>query len=112
LIAFGRSLQCILSLYRHVEDKSSSKYSTTKTCEFVHGGVDLNALIFRVAALRVSNARFARLHTPCATLNLSRGCRGVDGRPWWVADWGFVHQVLSSGGTRACVDTRPLLVQN
>jgi hypothetical protein len=86
-----------------------------KRCEFVHGGIDLNSVFISVAALERSQASFAKLPTPCAGPTLAEstpGCRGIDARPYWVADYGLIYQVLAGGARATCLDTRPLFLQN
>ncbi|KAJ1453916.1 hypothetical protein M885DRAFT_522745 [Pelagophyceae sp. CCMP2097] len=85
-----------------------------KKCEFIHGGVDLNGLFFSTDALSLAGAAFRNLPTPCAGGALSvAGCRATDARPYWVADWGLVYQILKSGRANAtCLVCRPLFLQN
>lgn len=48
-----------------------NEFGTMKTCRFVHGGVDLNGVLFRTETLRALNASFSALHTPCTTEHMS-----------------------------------------
>lgn len=105
---------------RHMGESLShiSEQSPQKFCSFRHGGVDLNGLLFRTEVLRRTGAAFHKLHTPCAGLlpggrGMPNGCGAIDPRPYWVADWGLVYQVLSQNATKACLaGTRTLFLQN
>jgi hypothetical protein len=98
---------------RHIGEQSPQKF-----CRFQHGGVDLNGLLFRTEVLRRTGAAFHKMHTPCAALlpggrGMPNGCVAIDTRPYWVADWGLVYQVLSQNATKECLaGTRSLYLQN
>ena len=88
----------------------------TKICKFEHGGVDLNGVLMNVKALINVNASFAKRKTPCKTMDVESrriGCKAVDIRPYFAADWGLFSQMLDHPETsQACVGTRPLFLQN
>ena len=88
------------------------KSGEIKQCNFVHGGVDLNGMLFRVDTLRAAKASFGAMPTPCPQKG-PRRCKAADGRPYWVADWGLAWQVIEYGGSAVCLSTpRPQFLQN
>jgi len=98
---------------RHVP--AQEQYAT-KTCKFEHGGVDLNGVLVSVKAMISVDASFAKRKTPCKNLDAESrrlGCKAVDTRPYFVADWGLFSQLLNQGETsQKCIVTRPLFLQN
>jgi len=98
---------------RHVP--AQEEYAT-KFCKFVHGGVDLNGVLINVKALIHVNASFAKRKTPCKSMDAESrriGCKAVDTRPYFVADWGLFSQLLDHSQTsQKCVSSRPLFLQN
>ncbi len=88
----------------------------TKVCKFEHGGVDLNGVLINVKALIRANASFAARKTPCKNMDaefMGKGCRAVEIRPYFAADWGLFSQLLDHPETsHKCVAGRPLFLQN
>jgi len=86
-----------------------------KTCAFEHGGVDLNGVLISVQELIQFNASFKKRHTPCAQHDaaaIDRGCRAIDARPYFVADWGLFSQLIENAVSTACISSRALFLQN
>lgn len=98
---------------RHVP--AQEEYAT-KVCRFEHGGVDLNGVLINVKALISANASFAERKTPCKSMDAEfrrMGCKAIDIRPYFAADWGFFSQLLDHPETsQKCVESRPLFLQN
>lgn len=94
----------------------AQKKFATKLCKFEHGGVDLNGVLINVKALISVNASFDERKTPCKSLNSESrriGCKAIDTRPYFVADWGLFSLLLEHPDTSlVCVGTRPLFFQN
>eukprot|EP00518_Triparma_eleuthera_P021096 CAMPEP_0197565888 /NCGR_PEP_ID=MMETSP1320-20131121/32954_1 /TAXON_ID=91990 /ORGANISM="Bolidomonas sp., Strain RCC2347" /LENGTH=216 /DNA_ID=CAMNT_0043127915 /DNA_START=137 /DNA_END=783 /DNA_ORIENTATION=- len=78
-----------LPTHRHADYEIHG--GATKRCSFIHGGVDLNGVFLSLEAIQRADASFSALHTPCAKPGDSMtkaGCRAVDTRPYFAADWG------------------------
>ena len=98
---------------RHIGSESQRR--TIKQCSFSHGSVDLNGVFLNVEAIIHADASFSSLHSPCAQAEDSiamAGCRAIDTRPYFVADWGFFHQLMSNRASFICLYSRALFLQN
>ena len=91
---------------------SSSQFRrTTRQCNFLHGGVDLNGVFININSIMRVNASFAALHTPCE-VRYERRCTAQDLRPYFCADWGFFYQLIAEKETYVCLYSRALYLQN
>lgn len=86
---------------RHVNSVSGM----LRVCAFKHGQVDLGSVLLNIVAMSNSNLTFEKVKSYCnSASDWQARCAISDDRPYWVADWGFVHSLAIDTVNFVCVN--------